>query len=313
MPQTRQPPYNDEVQDLPGQSAPVAAQRNIHIFPEPGTQRNMPPPPVFGNAAAQVRVIKVFQELKAQHFSQPNGHIGVTGKVEVNLEGKRNGSQPGRPGGKAGSRQRRDGIPQGAHLVGNQHFFAQTNGKSANACGKLRCGFPAMRKLLFHRFILHNGAGNQLREQRNVGAEGDGVFLRRHSPPVHINDITQRLEGVKADADGQGQLQQRYLAAGHMVYGANQQIGVFKEAQRPDIPSNTENKQRFGQTLFLPLLQGGYPQPAQVVEQNGSHHQPDINRLAPGIEQQADHQQPQVAQRPRAQVIYPHHQGEKQE
>ena len=221
MPQAGQPPHDDEIQNLSGQAAPVAAQRDIHILPEPGSQRNMPPPPVFGNAAAQIRVIEVFQELKAQHFSQPNGHIGIAGKVKVNLEGKGDGAQPGRPGGKTCPRQRRHGIPQGAHLVRDEHLFPQAYGEPSDARGKLRRCFPAVRELFLHRFVLHDGPCDELREQRDIGAKGDGILLCRHGASVYINDIAERLEGVKADTDGQRQLQQRNFAAGDIIYGAN--------------------------------------------------------------------------------------------
>ena len=313
MPQPGQPPYNDKVEDLTGQPAAVAAQRDVHILPEPGAQRDMPPPPVFGNAAGKIRVVEIFQEFKAQHPSQADGHIGVAGKIKVDLKGKGNSAQPGGQRGQAFPRQGGHGIPQQAHLVGQQHLFAQPHRKAVDAAGKKPGAFLPADQLPLHCFVLHNRPGDQLREQRDIGAEGNGVFLRCHRPAVNIDDVAERLEGVKADADGQCQFQQGQVAAGQGVHALHQQVGVLKDAQRPDIPRDAENKDRLGPSMLLALLQGGHRQSAQVVEQDGGKHQPDIHRLSPGVKKQAGQQQPQVAQHPRTQVIDPDHQGEKQE
>ena len=59
----------------------------------------MPSSPEFSNTFGNIRVIKVFNKFKSEHFSKPNGHIGITGKIKVKLQGKGQDSHPGSQGG----------------------------------------------------------------------------------------------------------------------------------------------------------------------------------------------------------------------
>ena len=102
------------------------------------------------------------------------------------------------------------------------------------------------------------------------------------------------------------------MTACDAVYRSDQQVGILEDTQCPDVPHNAQDQQSFGDAFFLSLLQGSHSQSTQVVEQNGSDHQPNVDRFAPRIKKQAGCQQPQVAQRPRAQVVHPDHNGEKQ-
>ena len=50
MPHTSQYEGDENIQVLPEDPFPVPTQGNIHIIPEPGTQGNMPAPPVVSDA-----------------------------------------------------------------------------------------------------------------------------------------------------------------------------------------------------------------------------------------------------------------------
>ena len=95
MPDSRQHPDNREIQDLPLHAFTVSAQRNIDIFSEPGTERDMPPSPEFRNALGHIRIIKILQKMKAEHPAQTDSHIGISGKIKIDLKTVRGNSDPG--------------------------------------------------------------------------------------------------------------------------------------------------------------------------------------------------------------------------
>ena len=208
MPEAGKAPYNQKVQNLPGQALPVTAQGNIHIFPEPGGKRNVPPAPEFGYAGTDVGVVEVFQEFKAEHPPQASCHVGIAGKVKVDLQGV---GQDAHPGGE-GSPFCLEKIPQIAHGVGQEHLFSQAQDKQLDAGGKVVDILPAGLHLLRHILIPDNGAGNQLGEQGDIGTEDQGILLNRRIVAVHINHIAHGLEHIKGNADGQGDFRSLHTA-----------------------------------------------------------------------------------------------------
>lgn len=75
-------------------SLAVASQRDVQVVPEPAGQRNMPAPPEFLYGRADVRMIKVFQKVEAEHMTQSDCHIRVPGEVKVYLKTVAYRSQP---------------------------------------------------------------------------------------------------------------------------------------------------------------------------------------------------------------------------
>ena len=64
-------------------SAP--ADRNIEIVAEPLRQRHMPSAPEFGYRLGDIRIIEIFLKVDAEHLSEADCHIRITGKVEIEL------------------------------------------------------------------------------------------------------------------------------------------------------------------------------------------------------------------------------------
>ena len=83
MPQTRQRPDDKQVQI---HVFPVAAERYVDIIPEERAERNVPPSPEFGNGFCRIRQTEVLHERKAEDFPETDCHVGVAGKIEVDLE-----------------------------------------------------------------------------------------------------------------------------------------------------------------------------------------------------------------------------------
>ena len=87
MPEAGYQPDGKQVYISPYPSLAVAAERDIYIFPEPRCQRNMPSFPEFIHGARNIRIVKVFREPEAEHFSETDRHQRITVKIKIYLEG----------------------------------------------------------------------------------------------------------------------------------------------------------------------------------------------------------------------------------
>ena len=81
------------------------------------------------------------------------------------------------------------------------------------------------------RGVADDGARDELGKQGHVGAEGNGIFLHRRVLAVDVDGVAHGLEGVKADADGQGQAQRRQGEPRQGVDVPGDKIPVLEEDQ----------------------------------------------------------------------------------
>ncbi len=86
VPKTGSQEYYKQVEVITCFADTVSAERNIQIFFEPRRKRNMPSAPKFGNRLGNIRIIEVFQELKAKNRAQTDSHIRITGEIIKQLE-----------------------------------------------------------------------------------------------------------------------------------------------------------------------------------------------------------------------------------
>ena len=245
MPQTRQRPDDQQVQVPLQRAAAIAAQGNINIFSEPGGQGNVPFAPEFGETPGTVRMIKVFRQHKAHGFSQTDGHIGITGEIKINLEGKGDQAQPGTEGAGLGKISIHL-APETAESVCQQHLFRQTDAEPAKAAAHLIPGRPGMGNELFLQIrIADYGTGNQLGEQGKINAEGDRGPLGARIAAVDVNDIGKRLEGKKRNAGGKNRVADIKTPAGHIPEGITDKADIFEPEERKQVKNNNQNQNQF--------------------------------------------------------------------
>ncbi len=261
----------------------------------------MPASPEFRDAAGLIGVAEVLQERKAEQVAQTDGHIGVAGKVEVDLEGEGDGAQPGRES--RGLFHGGDGLPDGAGLVGDEHLLAQADDEPLHAAADLQPVLPTLVELVGHRLILDDGAGDQLGEQRHVGGKVQDVPLGRHLAPVHVDGVGHGLEGVERDADGQGKAQGGNALIEQAVDVCNGEVGVLEEEQNSQVAHHRQNQHSFCALLLSAAAEKADAQAVAVVEHRGEEHDEDVFRLAPAVEQQAGQQQHDVAAFARAEIV----------
>ena len=265
----------------------------------------MPAPPELGDAAGNVGVVEVLREIKAEQLSQTDGHIAVAGEVEVDVQHVGDGIEPEKQDGLV--LRGTEDLAELAHSVGDEHLFAQTQDKAADAQCRLVQTVPPGGELLRDLGIAHDGAGDQLGKEGDIGRKVDKAPLGRDAP-VHVHGVADELEGVKADADGQGDPEQGQGKAGDGVEILNEEVRVLEKAQYGGTEAHRQNEKQPGQPPAPVTLN---EQGEKIAAEDGQEHEQHILRLAPGVEKQAGKQQNAVFQLFRGQKIDNQHTGQK--
>ena len=162
----------------------------------------MPAPPEFRNAARAIGMVEVFEEVKAEHFSQTDRHIRVAGKVKIDLKGKCDDPKPRRNYGQfavAGN-----GAPQKPDIIGKQNFLSQSADEALDTFTEFVKGVGALVNLVDNGLIAHDRSGNKLRKQGDICPKGNDIFLYLGIAPIDIYRVAHRLEGIKGNTDRQG-------------------------------------------------------------------------------------------------------------
>ena len=142
--------------------------------------------------------------------------------------------------------------------------------------------------------IADNGPGNELGEHGHIGRKVDEAPLGRGSAPVNINDITENLKRIEADADGQRHMEQRHGQPGETVEAGKKKIGVFAIAKQTEADDGGATDAQPRPLPFRPIL---FRQQAEYIAlHDGDDHEHHEPRLAPCVEQQACQQQNGVFQ-----------------
>ena len=190
----------------------------------------MPAPPELGDAAGNVGIVEVFRKVKAKQLPQADGHIAVAGKIEVNMQHIGRGIEPEKQDGLI--LRGAENFAELAKSVGQKHLFPQTQHKAPYAQSRFFQAVLPGGELLRDLGIPDDGSGDQLGEEGNVGRKVDKVSPGGDAP-VYIHGVADELEGVKADADRQGDPEQRQGQAGEGVEIMNEKIRVLEKAQDP--------------------------------------------------------------------------------
>ena len=324
MPDAGEQLHDEEVEDLPLEALAVAAQRDIDVLPEPAGQGHVPAPPEFRDGARDIGVVEVLREIKAQHLAHADGHHGIAGKVEIQLQGIGDDAQPDQRRGGIAQTHIGDGGavldaddvgPERAHGIRQQDFLRQTEGEQGHALLDLPEAVAMFVDMQLSRDIavFDDGACDELREHDHIGPKINDVVLGLHIPAVDINGVGKGLEGVEADAQRQGAdaLNGRELGAEQAVQAGEDEVRILKIEQHPQAPRQSHQQQRrAGGGLVLHAFQ---PQAAEVVDEDEGQHDREKPDFAPAVEHQTAHKEHGVLEFGGRKVIERQRDGEKPE
>src|SRR5579883_1649729 len=131
----------------------------------------MPAPPEFRERPRHVWGIEIFLQAKSEHAGESNRHVGVAGKVEIDLQGEACEREPCVGGGKVYRITRKSRVDEDAQRIGDQELAAQPARKAKETAAKvgpldrLRLG-----DLVSHLVIFEDGPCEELREEQHEQA-----------------------------------------------------------------------------------------------------------------------------------------------
>ena len=287
MPQTRQRPDDKQVQI---HVFPVAAKRYIDIIPEERAERNVPAPPKFGDGFCRIRQTEVLHERKAEDFPETDCHVGVAGKIEVDLEHVGEHAEQDAHRRRARKRAAQQLVSHLPDVIGKQHLFAETDAKARHAAEDVLAVQLARIDLRRNVHIADNRSCNELRKHRNIQQQLPVGPLRRNVFAVHVDRIRQRLKRIKRDADRKRNLRHGKRGFENHIAVLHQKSRVFEHNQPRQIQRHAQRQQRPAPLFFK-------RQRKAPVERCHRQHQKHIHRLAPGVKHQTRADQDDVFRR----------------
>ena len=126
VPESGKEPHDQYIQRL---VTAVSAHRNVDVIPEETAQRDVPSPPEFRNGAGHVWVIEVLVKVESHAAPHADSHVGIAGKIEVDLHGVRQNAYPGSAGGKRSEvsvEERSRKLPE---LICENYLFSKSDKK----------------------------------------------------------------------------------------------------------------------------------------------------------------------------------------
>ena len=277
---------------------PVAAQRNVYIFPEPGAQGNMPSSPEVRNTFGNVRIIEVPDKFKAQHFTKTYSHVRVTAEVKVDLHGIGQTADPGSEHRPVPGSDSRDGIKGHTDVIGQKDLLAKAPEEPGHALSEFVEAEASLGKLCVNIRIPDDRAGDQLREHGHVGTEIYKILLYRNLSFVYVDNIGESLEGIEGNSYRKSQLPVRNIHRENGVDIVQQEAVIFEESQDRQVyhygEPEAETEKLF--IIFFPVFLD--LNTADIVKEDAEKHQEYVYRFAPGIEDQADNEENRIFQLP---------------
>lgn len=229
--------------------------------------------------------------MEAEHPAQADGHVAVTGEVEVDLEGVGDGGQPIHERaivfGVAGVD---DGCYLG-QLVGQKELFSQAHDKVLEASGQAIHGHAAGANFLFHRLIADDRAGDELGEETHIHEEVEEIPLKADPPPVEVDDIGKDLEGIEADPDRKGEIG---VLQAQERQGPAEEVEVFKDEEVAD--DNEDGRHQYYLLGPGPSLEMDHGKAAEVGDQGDQGHEDHHLGFSPGVEKEGGHEEEGVLQ-----------------
>ena len=210
----------------------------------------MPLRPEFPNAGGAVGMIEIKDKVIAEPTCHAASNIGVPAKVTIDLDGKHEPDKPPVQTGMGHTCCAKGRIDCRSKIIGKNHLFeiAFDDQIQPDPCRFFGDGF-ILCQLWQKLGCAFNGAGYQLRPERNVGKEMQDICRRFQCSAVGGNGVAERLERIKTDPDGERPLHDWELIG--QAHRFEQQIEVrakesrvFKRKQQPQIADERERDEQ---------------------------------------------------------------------
>ena len=149
-------------------------------------------------------------------------------------------------------------------IVGHHNLLEQTPQYLAHSVnGSIIVEFPFFQKLGQQVGRPLDGAGHQLREERNESEESDDVFGRFYLATIDIYGIRKGLESVKRNTNGKYHLQQKSICSDmeQLCKFRDEEVVILEQCKDAKVQDDVERRPSlcFFLCLCLPNEQSATP------------------------------------------------------
>lgn len=276
-----------------GGAEAVASERDVEVIAKKRGKGDVPAAPEFGDAGRFVGGVEVLDEVEAEEFGEPDGHVRVGREVEIDLEGVGEDSGPSGKGRQIARTCTEGSIGDEAHGVGNEDLFGESKTETGEAERELAEGVLAVAHLMGDDAIPDDGAGDEVREKRDETGEIEERLCGFGVAAIKVDAVAEALENVEGDACWKNDVlekgRDRDLAAaeprGDRLGGLNGEGGVFEEGEGAQVRDDGEHDSEFAPGLIVPGIDDHAAE--VVVEQGSAEHEQHKPRIPPPVENHA--------------------------
>jgi len=252
------------------------------------------------------------EEAQAEHPSQAERHVGIRGEVEIDLQAVKQDAPPGHDRSDRGDGLRENRVDGGGHRVRDEHLLPEPEHEAADTYSKIRPGRPMGPQLVRDVVVADDRAGDELGEHRNVECEVDDLALGGDLPAVDVDEVGERVEGEKGDADrevNRAEVHSRGTRrSDEKVQVRDDESRVLEEGEQPQVSGHRQGQHAAATPDCFPQ-----PQAEPIVHGDRQQDHPGPLHLPPGVEDQARHGQKSVLGPAAYQERTRQHEGQEQE
>ena len=117
-------------------------------------------------------------------------------------------------------------------------------------------------------------------KQADIHQKAGKAPLRLHLAAVDVNNIRQRLKGVKRNADRQCDLRNDRRPSGQALRRSGEKPGIFEHGERAERQNTGENQRKAARALVPSRPDGAG---AKEIHPCHPDQQKQVDRLSPGV------------------------------
>ena len=249
VPQPAEEKDDEEIEIGSGQGRAAAAEGKIKIVAKPGGQRDMPACPVLAERSRYVRIVEILGKAEAEHPAQPDGHVGVSGEIEIDLQCEANGAQPCSRGSEPDGWDGEYPVSDGGDVIGDDYLFGRSDDEAPDTISEIFEIDMAFHKLGRNLLVADDRACDQLGEHCHEAGEVHETARGCSFAPVDVDGVAHRLEGIETDSEGKNHSEERCWhrqaersSCGDEIVG--EKVEVFEKSKQGQIGDNRKNERR---------------------------------------------------------------------
>ena len=242
----------------------------------------MPASPEFRNRAGNVRITEVLLESKPEHPTQADRHIGISGEIEINLEGV---SQRPQPSGRDGQGIGRVGeIGDERQIIRDKDLLCHPEDETVHPLGKIVEALLPTMNLIGDRRVTDDRTGDKLREESDIKPDVEWVPTSAASVvssgnvlSVNVDHVRNRLKREERDPDWKRDFRNRESRTQDDIQIPQNEHQIFKDEKDPQIEEEGQSDESTGDIPLFPKSIDR--QPEEPVPENRPDHHEDEPRF----------------------------------